>query len=528
MRNIIDVLDNLMLESVGLANRTAGDVWISDRGDKIVFLGLKFYPARGQYNTPEELQQAIVAAGKEINVPVENMTWSNRPQGAGAFGIAHFKDADDDSKQYYLNRYFKEINPNRAENKFPNDLVGGFKLQSASAVKERSGYKPSEVLSKLDNLSPSDIVSQIKTHFGNDSDESRAIDMFVRNDPTDPIPLGNMNYNAFTNYFCEILQPLALVLGKPVKGNASDAEKIFFGNTGFSTCKISFGGSKIGGLVDSTLTNPDGNTIGISTKAKGGATASSKNLDDKVKEMRNNTDGQKILKKYKTEVALIELIVSSGMKLSPLNLAVVYKIITPKEKDQVLALANLGPEDQVVGAGILSKNLEKLYNARTSTDVTAIVPFYHMLAAVAFPVADYVNENTNFSSAAAEILNFGAFMQAYTNATKRGDNIIINEFDFEYPSSAVTKVLLSAKKTYYSTGNKGNFTFKLLKNNATEDDVEIADTDSSVPHVPAQTSAADLDTATQKRSSVTARAGGAEAEKPPRDNEKVFGRKRQR
>ena len=58
--------------------------------------------------------------------------------------------------------------------------------------------------------------------------------------------------------------------------------------------------------------------------------------------------------------------------------------------------------------------------------------------------------------------------------------------------------------------------------------IEIGSPRLKSDNISAQTSTADLDTATQKRSGVTARAGGAEAEKPPRDNEKVFGRKRQR
>lgn len=479
MRNLI----NIVTESVGLANRKPGDLWQNEQGDQVVFQGLTFYPDSGSYETPEDLQQALDKAGKERGISVDNMVWTNQPRGAAAFAIAHFKDANDESRDYYVNRYFRNISPNRIENNFPNDLPGGFKLQTKTAKKERAGYKPTDILTRLENLTPSDIVEQVKAKFGDDSDEARAIDMFVSGTPNDPIPLGNMNYEAFTNYFCEILQPMALVLGKPVKGNAKDAESRFMGSQGFDTCTISFGGSAIGGLTDSSLTNPDGQTIGISTKAKSGAKASAKNLADKVKEISVDEDGRKLLSKYREEVSILSMIVDGGFVDGPLNLAVNYGMIDADEKAQVKALRKLGPQE-IIGKGLLSKRLEKFYGERRAADPSTIIPFYHMLAAIAYPVADYINENTNFGEAASVILNHGAFMQAYTNASKRGDSLVLGEFDYEYPSSAVTNVLLSAHKTYYSTGNKGNFTFKILKNGATEAEVDAAETDASPENIP--------------------------------------------
>jgi hypothetical protein len=470
MRDLI----NLLLESVGLANRKPGDLWQNDQGDGIVFQSLTFYPESGAFNSAQEMESALLTTMAELKIPQEvSLLWTNQSRGALAFAVAHFKDAST-KKDYYIGRYFRSISPNRTENNFPNDLPGGFKLQTKTAKKERAGYKPTDVLTKLVDLTPNEIVEQIQVKFGINSDEARAIQMFVDGNPKDPIPLGNMNYEAFTNYFAEMLQPMALVLGKPVKGNAQEAESKFLGNQGFSSCTISFGGSKIGGLTDSTLTAPDGRSLGISTKAKAGAKASAKNLDDKVKEMANNEDGRRLLETYKEEVAILSMIVDGGYVDGPLNLAVNYRIITPEEKSQVRSLRKLGPQE-IIGQGLLSKKLEKMYMARKAADPSTVIPFYHMLAAIAYPVADYINENTNFGKAASTILNFGAFMQAYTNATRQGDSIVLNEFTYDYPSTAVTNVLLSAHKTYYSTGNKGNFTFKILKNDATESEAGLTD-----------------------------------------------------
>jgi hypothetical protein len=295
------------------------------------------------------------------------------------------------------------------------------------------------------------------------------------------------------------------------------------GDQGFATCVISFGGSKTQGLVDSTLTNPEGRSLGISTKAKGGAKASVKNLADKIQEMSQTAEGIALLNQYKKEIGMLEVISKGGYINGPLNLAVMFNIINPQEADQVRALKGVGNKN-IIGSGKLTPHLEKMYKARGTKDPKSVVPFYHMLAAIAYPVADYINEHTNFGEAASTILNFGAFIQGDTGATRSGDTVIINEFDFQYPSTAVTSVLLSAHKTYYSTDNKGNFTFKILKNGASEADVDVADHEvDTQPDPNPDTGIVDLDTAAQTRSDIK-----AAAQEVPKNNVRVFGRKRQR
>jgi hypothetical protein len=80
--------------------------------------------------------------------------------------------------------------------------------------------------------------------------------------------------------------------------------------------------------------------------------------------------------------------------------------------------------------------------------------------------------------------------------------------------------LLSAAKTYYSTGNKGNFTFQILENDATPADVEV---DDNVTDTKPDVSVAALDQVTQRRSRIKA---APDIEKL--GTEKSLGRKRQR
>tara|TARA_R110000868_G_scaffold59205_3_gene181799 strand:- start:48 stop:1604 length:1557 start_codon:yes stop_codon:yes gene_type:complete len=518
MRDLLNLLERTLTESVGLANRRPGDRWANDQGHEIIFSDLAFFPEQGAYNTPQEIAQAIQQVAQQIGVAPTQITWANQPKGALAFAIAHF--VDEANKDYYIGRYLRTISPNRAENSFPNDLPGGYRLQTKSALKERTGYKPTDVLQKLDNQTPNSIYAQVVDKFGDTSDEARAMALFMGAE-TFPvmIPLGNMNFAAFTNYFCELLQPMALVMGKPTTGNAAEAEAKFMSEGGFAGATITFGSSKTGGLTDSTLTNAAGQSIGVSSKAKAGAKASASNLEDKVNEMSADPDGRKLLKKYASSVELLKNISSGGYINGPLDLAVEFKMITPKEKEQIKSLRKLGPQE-VVGQGLLSKRLEKIYASRKGGDAAKIIPFYHMLAAIAFQVADHVNTKTDFSTAASAILNFGAFIQVYTLATQAGKDIKLPEFHVDWPSKAVTKVLLSAAKTYYSTGNKGNFTFQILKNNATPADTEVEDNETDTkPDV----SVAALDQFTQQRSNVKA---APDTEKL--GTEKSLGRRRQR
>lgn len=508
MRDIIN-----LIESVGLARRQPGARFVNAQGDELFFVGLYFYPDSGSFANDDELNQTIAQAAAANGIQTNNIVWSNSERGAGGFGLARFADAG--GQDLLIGRYFKRINPNRQENYFPNELPGGYQLQTGASQKERAGYKPSEVLQSLDNLTPDDIFTQVQQRFGADSAEAVAMQTFMQaNSFPIMIDQGDMNFAAFTNYFCELLQPMALVLGKPTKGNASEAESRFLDQGGFDTCTISFGGGATQGLVDSVLKNAAGQTLGISTKAKSGAKASVKNLLDKLQELQGQPEGQELLDKYQTEVGILEIISDGGFVDGPLNLAVMFDIISSQDKQQVKDLRNqTGNKESIVDS--LSPRLKKLYQSREATDPEAVIPFYHLLAAVATKVAKHINDSTNFGKAAGAILNYGAFVQMYTQARPRGKTIALDQFTVVYPSEAVTDVLIRADKTYYSTGNKGNFTFKILKNGATDSDTEIEDHEQDVkPDI-------DLDRITAQRSGVRVRPTKA-------DDESALGRRRRR
>ena len=80
---------------------------------------------------------------------------------------------------------------------------------------------------------------------------------------------------------------------------------------------------------------------------------------------------------------------------------------------------------------------------------------------MAWKAAEKINDTTNFSKAAADILNNGALVQVYTKAKEGKTEWTLNEFNTVYPGNSIRGIYLSAAKNYYSTGIKGNFTFKI-------------------------------------------------------------------
>ena len=134
-------------------------------------------------------------------------------------------------------------------------------------------------------------------------------------------------------------------------------------------------------------------------------------------------------------------------------------------------LKNLRPINiKDIGKVKLSNNLVKLALSRDTDNPDSVNLYYHLLAAVAHKAAEKVNQETNFSSAASEILNNGALVQVYTKARQGKENWTLDEFTTVYPGKSIKGVYFSAGKTYYSTGIKGNFTFKIDKGSGVSKD----------------------------------------------------------
>ena len=526
MRDLLNLLDKValpLIEGVGLSNRKPGERFKNSVEDIVTFQGLEFYPQSGAYPA-DQLQDAVAQIAQQMGIGIEQIHWTNaEPPGGAGFGIASFTGEDGNS--YYLGRYFKNVSPNRSQNNFPHDAIpGDFKYQSKAGQKENSGLKPSEWLTQYKENTPQTILAQAIKAFGANSAEANALSTFINSDIPVELVKGNMNPSAFRDYFAEVLQPIALVMGKNVGGNAAEAANIFFGKgADYANCTISFNDNTIGGLYDSLLVNPEGKQIKLSSKGKDGANASVTNLIKSVRELDAAPAGAKLRKTYAEEIEMLESINKLGHFGAPLAIAEKYELITNKEAQQVMSLKPLGPNDNIIGTGMLSKRLEGMYQGRKARNMSRIIPIEHMISAIAYRVADHVNKNTRFGQAASTILNNSALVQMYTITSDSADTITINELNAIYPSKTVTGVLLDASKAYMSTQGKGNFTFEILKNSAKPAAVNPMDAVDSL-EAPAAISTDELDAETDKKRLSGPGAKAARQTQEPQMTKDVLGR----
>ena len=490
-----------------------------------------FYPEVGSYATPEETMAAFDQIQKQVKHPIEKI---NQPSAAlKAFAIAAFDTA---VGTRYLAKFAKDIKPVRTQNTFfqTKDIPGGFSQSDARGSKEKAGYKPSDVLQQFKSQTPESILAQIETKFTAQSPEYAA-SVTIMNAGQFPVAVdgANMDFKGFRDYFCEMLQPCVLINGGQVQGNAAEAAALFMGKKGFQGCVVSFNQNVSGGLYDSLLVSPEGKQIKLSSKGAKGAMASSVNLLVALRELES-AGMTEFAKKYSNVVDILKTIDKGDHNSGPLTLAVQLGIITDGEVPQVMSLAKYaGDKNFNIDKTNLSKNLKDLYKTRTAEDPSKIVPLNHLVASIAYKVCNEINMKTNFSEAAADILNHSAFVQMYTEASKdKNGQFTIKGFKTVWPSKLFTEVTLEAQKSYSSTSSSsGKLVFNINKEPKVIDNVEKAATTDApggnqageiVDYMGPQ-GAEKIDTATQQRSDITA------APAPEKlGSEKSLGRKRQR
>ena len=243
------------------------------------------------------------------------------------------------------------------------------------------------------------------------------------------------------------------------------------------------------------MVNPDGKTVKVSSKGGKGATASAKNLIDSVNDLQQTDDGRKLIKKYSQVIDLLRDMQAAGQAGAPLLLGVKYGIIDDADANTIKALKNTPPINlNTIDRLKISNNLKKLAKERTTKNPEQVNLYYHLMAAVAHKAAEQVNEQTNFSKAAADILNNGALVQVYTKAKEGKTSWILQAFETVYPGDTIKGVYLSASKNYSSTDIKGNFTFKIDKGTGvSKDDANVdVGTPAASADVSLATAAADI------------------------------------
>ena len=508
MRDILNILDTIIFESRGLGARRTGEEFVSTKNpdEKIYVNSVTFYP-EGQLGYPS--YEEMVTALKEIvtSIPDAYVDLIGQfKQSDRAFGVAVF-DAENGQRLAFVKPY-KQIKLDPTQNQWDNQSgIPGYRYNSKAAAKTQAGMTPQDILTKQSDLTPYDIVEQIAAKFGDNSPLVKVAEYVTEGNQLPyvmPVPPG-MSFTAFRDYFCELLHPIALQTGV-YKGNAGDAAMAFLGQSNFDGTSINFGTDKTEGLSDSILIAPDGKKIKVSSKGAKGAQASARNLLDAANELSQSNS--ELANKHKDIIDLVRDIVQAGQAGAPLVLGVKYNIISPEDATDIQNFKKLPPTSLALAQKMgISPKLKKLIAERKTDNPNNVNLYFHALAAVAHKTAEHVNNSTNFSQAASEILNNGALIQVYTKAAEKGDQWILQSFDSVWPSKTVTGVSFSASKTYYSTGIKGNFTFKILQNGAKDVPDETETVDAMAADV------ADKEPETHAVKGLRARRGSTEPEK---------------
>jgi len=458
MREFIDII----VESVGLANRKSGEKFVDPEGNQITFVQVDFYPPEGgTYSDEATTQQVIDTVQSQLKVQLIPANWYRANQ-TRAFGVAQFRDEFGNPLAFI--KYFRDVAANPTQNTWDNQTgIPGYRYAGKAAAKLQAKATPQDILTQLDDLTPAAILQQVSEKFPNSS--LVAVTEHLVNGGelpfTFPAPT-EMDLATFQDYFCELLQPIALQTGQ-YDGEADKVEQTFLSQGGFASCTISFGKTKTEGLSDSIMIGADGKTVKISTKGGNGAAASSKNILDAYKELQKTKEGLKTLGTVEDTVNLINAIVQLGQVNAPIVLGIRYNIISEDDAEFIRALKkfSLIPLESLKDTSVRgkdpSKNLIKLSKSRDTKNPQAVNLYYHLIAA--HKVAEHINDHTAFKKDAALILNHSAFVQVYSKVTFQGKQWTLQKFGSKWPGSAISEIELDAGKNYMSTQIKGNFTF---------------------------------------------------------------------
>jgi len=418
----------------GLTGRKPGDIFKNQNGDIIRFDSLKFYPASGNLKL-QELNSYLDS---------HNVYYENSPSSYCGVSLAKFDGSDQLSC-----RFFRNVNQDHRRNFIPNIVYGDYKLSSKPSEKTRSGITPQDLIEGSE-LSPDDVVRQLGEKLGLNHALTTMTKMVANNDPYPYIikPPNNIEFEPFRDYFCEVVHPIALMVGNH-SGNGDEAASKFLG-TGFSNCKITYGNSQNTQFSDSTLSFR-GKVVHVSSKCGNGAATSS------VSNLQSYLAGVKA-----DALWVVEDIVNNGQHDAPLIMGQKLGIIDENDATIIKSYRNRFLVDSENILDGLTGNLLDLAKNRDFV-VTEVSMYNHLLAAVARKVADTVNADGKFSIACGEILNNTPLVQMYSNVTVNDGMWIVDGFTSLMPTSAVSDVKLVAKKSYYSSGVKGKYTFRIVQ-----------------------------------------------------------------
>lgn len=449
MRAFEFLTESNLLEARGLFARGEGEKYKDAAGKEFTFSTMEKFPDQGKYATPEELQMQVDAVTKHHG----SLIWVNKlPKSSGAFAVASFKG--EGNKTMVFAKAFTEIQGNMF-GKWDNDQLPGLTYQSKASKKAFTGFKPQQLFkngntfqsgsSLLDNLIANQSLSEnIRNGLG-----------MLAAGKLPSFSGERENLESIRDYLGEVLQA-ATVTTHPelVGGQLEEARLAILGGNDWASCSIEFPMSQTSTLVDSVITSPSGEQVGLSSKGGKGSDASAKNLYDALQKMDPKVKA-KLAKKYPLSVKVVNMIAENTALEGPLVLGINLGLIT--EENAVEIRAHI--KNHQVNVRKLSpwaKGFTKLYATKEPAGWNY---GYWLLANLAKECSRVANADPAFGAGCIQFLNNSSLIQIYTSVGVKGDAVSVTGLRAVYPPKFTGTIALNGGKMYNARGIIGRFGF---------------------------------------------------------------------
>ena len=342
----------------------------------------------------------------------------------------------------------------------------GYSIQDVSQQKAELNLKPSTVVGVGTNMTVDEVMEQITVNLPTHTDLpaeviSQSIQLLknVQIGFDAPVADAAQYSSSYEIDLGETAAPIALLTGHFISGSYREVEEQLLKPLGTSWRNIKTISYPMRGteaLVDSYL-NIDKNThIGVSSKnASGGAAASITSLTSAIERNPERYEDMIDDKRYKYLFNVLRLIKEKSAEDGPLDLAVIYKLITKEDREEIKRTM-LDPN---MDKKYLSKSLKTLIKNPIYTPNTNSPNYtvgYHLLTIVAYIVTEHLNKKTNLvTDFFKQILSRSNMIQVKTTMKKSGKNAFFSNFNIIWPPIFEGQVKFHSSKNYSASSKPG-------------------------------------------------------------------------
>lgn len=349
----------------------------------------------------------------------------------------------------------------------------GYSLRDVAQQKSELNLKPLTVVGTGNDLELDEILEQIKSNLPIHTEiplevQDQVVQLLTNVYSGYDTPVANAA--AYTGSYevdlGETAAPIALLTGHFVSGSYREVNEQLLKPLGSSWNSIKTIAYPLAGnetLVDSYLNINEDTHIGISSKnSTGGAAASITSLSSAIDKNPERYEDMVDKPKYKYLFNVLKLLREKSAEDGPLDLAVIYRIITKEEREEI----KKSIKDPNLDKRYISKGLKSLLKNPIFKPVLTNPNYtvgYHLLSTVAMLVVEHLNKKINLvTEFFKEILSRSNMIQVKTYMNKSGDGANFSNFNVIWPPIFEGQVKFFAQKAYSASAKpNGKICFKI-------------------------------------------------------------------